>query len=63
MAGFDTELLQRWERLSPGEIYAEARQVLYRQGASTSEEFLEGFEDLVERGLLTWDDIERVERS
>jgi len=60
---FDPETLQRWERLGPATTYREARESLFRQGASSSEEFLDAFEELVDRGLLSWAEIEAFDRG
>lgn len=60
---FDPELLRRWEDLGPAGTYREARELLYRNGMSSSEEMHEAFEDLVERGLLSWDLIDGFEQS
>lgn len=61
MVSFDPETLERWQRLGPRVTYAEARASLFQKGTSSSEEFLDLWEDLVDRGLLTWDEIETFE--
>ena len=61
MVSFDPETLERWQRLGPKVAYSEARDSLFQQGASTSEEFLDVWEDLVDKGLLTWEEIEAFE--
>lgn len=63
MTVFEPELLRRWEQIGPAATYREAREHLFRQGASSSEEFLDAFEELVERGLLSWDEIETFDRA
>ena len=63
MVAFDSETIERWRRLGPVATYREARAALFRQGASSSEDLLDAFEDLVERGLLSWEDIEQFEKG
>ena len=63
MVAFDSETIERWRRLGPAATYREARASLFRQGASSSEDLLDAFEDLVERGLLSWEDIEQFEKG
>jgi hypothetical protein len=58
---FDDDTLDRWRRLGPRATFEEARKALYRLGASSSEDFRSAFEELVESGLLSWDDIEQFE--
>ena len=60
MATFDPETLDRWRKLGPEVTYSEARRALYRLGASSSEDFLDAYEELVERGLLSWEEIEQL---
>ena len=61
MVSFDPETIERWRRMGPETTHREARDALFQQGASASEDFIDVFEDLVERGLITWDEIERFE--
>jgi hypothetical protein len=60
MATFDPETLDRWRRLGPEVTYNEARRALYSLGASSSEDFLDAYEELVDRGLLSWEEIEQL---
>ena len=60
---FDDDTLDRWRRLGPRATFEEARAALYRLGASSSEDFRSAFEELVASGLLTWEDIEELERG
>lgn len=61
MATFDPETLERWRGMEPKAIYLEVVESLHRTGATTSAEFLDAFEDLVDEGLLTWEGIEALE--
>lgn len=63
MATFDPETLERWRRAGPRATFEEAREALYRRGASSSEDFLEAFEELVDLGLLTWAEVEGLDRA
>jgi hypothetical protein len=63
MSVFDSETVDRWRRLGPRATYREIREALYRLGATSSEDFLDAFEEAMERGLLTWDGIEAFERE
>ena len=63
MIVFDRESIERWRGMEPGAAYEEVRRAVYRSGATSSEDFLAVFEDLVERGLFTWEGIEAFERQ
>ena len=60
---FDPETLERWRGLGPRETYEQAREALYRMGASSSEDFRDAFDELVEMGLLSWETIENFEHE
>ncbi len=55
---FDAETLDRFRALAPREAYEQVLDLVYRSGARTSEDFREAFEDLVEHGILTWEQVE-----
>ena len=63
MATFDPETLDRWRGMEPRAIYSEVVEALHRTGASTSEDFMDAFEEVVNQGLLTWEGIEVFEES
>jgi len=58
---FDSETVQRLRTQNPREAYHEVKTAIYRAGESSSEAFLDAFEELVDAGVLTWDQIERFE--
>lgn len=58
---FDPETLEGFRGLSPREAFDRTRQLVYRSGARTSEDFRQAFEQLVEHGILTWEQIEEFE--
>lgn len=55
---FDPETLDRLRILPPRQAYEDVRDAVYRSGAVSSDDFLDAFEELVERGILTWEQIE-----
>jgi len=61
MSWFDPDTVSRWEGQAPRTIYQEARTLLQRAGAESSGDFLEAFQELVDVGLLTWDQIDECE--
>ena len=58
---FDPETLELIRTLTPRQAYDKVRQHVYRSGARTSEDFREAFEELVEHGILTWEQVEEFE--
>ena len=57
----DVATLDRFRRMSPREAFDEARDAVFRMGGSTSEDFLEVYEALVDQGILSWDQIAEFE--
>jgi len=58
---FDPETLEIIRSLSPQQAYEKVRGLVYQSGARTSEDFREAFEELVEHGILTWEQIEELQ--
>ena len=58
---FDPDTLDELRALPPRAVYDRVREHLYRTGATGSDDFREAFEDLVEEGLLTWEQVEEFE--
>jgi hypothetical protein len=54
----DPDTLDRLRSLPPREAYTEAKDAVYRSGAVSSDDFLDVYEQLVDDGILTWDQIE-----
>ena len=61
MAEFDPTTLDRWRRLGPRTAFTEAREALLKLGATSSDDLLDVYEELVEQGLLSWEDISSFE--
>jgi hypothetical protein len=59
---FDQSTLERFRAMRPRDVYAEARDAVYRLGSTTSEQFRDVFEELVDKGVLTWSQIEEFEK-
>ena len=54
----DPDTLSRLRALGARQAFQEAKDAVYRSGAAASDDFLDVFEQLVEAGILTWDQIE-----
>ncbi len=60
-AVFDPETLERLRTMTPRQAFATARESVFRSGPVSSEDFLDVYEQLVEEGILTWDQMEEFE--
>lgn len=58
---FDRETLEKLRALPPERALARARDALYRAGPVGSEDFLEIYRQLVDEGILSWDQVEELE--
>ncbi len=58
---FDTETLDRIRGMSPCEAVEETKRLVWANGGTSSDDFHEAFEALVEQGILTWEQIEDLE--
>ena len=58
---FDPETLDRIRMLPPRQAYEAVRDLVYQSGSRTSEDFRDAFEELVEHGILTWEQVEEFE--
>jgi hypothetical protein len=63
LAIFDAETVEKLRRGDPRSAYQAAKSSIYQLGGAGSEDFLEAFEQLVDAGVLTWEQIEEYERS
>jgi hypothetical protein len=61
-ARLDPETLERLRTLPPREAFEECRRAVHRAGRAGSEDFLEIYEQLVEAGIVSWEEIEGFER-
>jgi hypothetical protein len=55
---FAPETLERYRSMTPDEVIREVTDAVYRSGAASSDDFLDAFDELVERGVLSWDQVE-----
>jgi hypothetical protein len=55
---FDFETLEKLRALPPRDAYDVVKNALYKQGPTQSQDFLDAYEELVEEGILTWEQIE-----
>lgn len=61
---FDPETLERFRVLTPYEVYVEVTEAVHQiPGPTSSEDFLDALDDLVNEGILTWDQIDSMERE
>ena len=60
---FDRETIERLRALTPREAFEEARRAVFQAGGTGSEDFLDAYDQLVEAGLFTWDDVEAFDAS
>ena len=58
---FDPDTLERIRYLTPRDAFFETKRLVWSSGATTSEDFREAFEALVEHGILTWEQVEEFE--
>ena len=58
---FAPETLEGFRLLDPREAHVKVRELLYRSGARSSEDFREAYEELVAYGILTWEQVEEFE--
>jgi len=63
VAIFDLETMERFRKADPREAFWEVKSSIYRTGGATSEDFLNAFEELVDAGILSWEQIEEFERK
>jgi hypothetical protein len=55
----DPDTLERFRTMSPRQAYLLAKEAVYRSGAVSSEDFLDVFEQLVENGILTQEQLDQ----
>jgi len=63
VAHLDSETIERLRQFSPRQAYLEVKSAIYAGGASSSEDFVEAFDQLVEAGVLSWEEIEELEKD
>jgi len=57
----DRETIERLRGLEPREAFEEARRAVFRTGGSGSEDFLDVYDQLVEAGVFTWEEVEEFD--
>jgi len=60
-AVLDPETLDRLRTMTPRQAYEAARQAVYRSGAVSSEDFLDVYEQMIDEGILNWDQLGEFE--
>jgi len=62
-AELDRETIERYRSMSAREAFEQAKSDGYRAGAVSSDDFLDLFGQLVDEGILSWDQVEEFNRS
>src|SRR5262245_59748487 len=63
VAIFDPDTIERFRSTDPRQAFLEVKSSIYRMGGVSSEDFLNAFDELVDAGVLSWEQIEEFERS
>lgn len=63
MVLFDQKTLERFRQLTPRDAFWEVKTSIYRSGAASSEDFHDAFDELVDAGVLSWEQIEEFEKA
>ena len=58
---FDADTIDRLRAMPPDEAFYAAKDVVYGRREVGSEDFLEACEQLVEQGILTWDQVDEFD--
>jgi len=59
----DRDTIERFRKLSPRDAFLQAKDTAYRAGATSSEDLLDLFEQLVDQKVLSWAEVEEYDRS
>jgi hypothetical protein len=60
---FDPDTLDRLSKKPPRKAFEEVKSAIYQSGPVSSEDFRSAFEELVNSGLLTWEQIDQYEQD
>ena len=60
---FDRETIEAFRGLSPREAYERVKDLVYRNGGRSSDDFLDAYEELVEHGILTREELDDLEEG
>ena len=63
MTVLDVDSVERLREMTPREAYNDVKQTVFRAGGVTSDDFQSAFDQLIEAGILTWEQIEEFERD
>jgi hypothetical protein len=58
----DRQTIERFRALSPRQVMERAKDAVYRSGAVSSDDFMDLYQQLVDEGLLSWEQIEEFDR-
>ncbi len=61
-AVFDPETLERLRTMTARQAFSVAKEAVYRSGPVGSDDFLDVYSQLVEEGILTWEEVESFDR-
>jgi hypothetical protein len=59
----DQQTIERFRALSPRQVMEQAKDAVYRSGAVSSDDFMDIYEQLVDQGLLSWEQIDEFDRE
>lgn len=59
---FDPETLERLRTMTARQAFSVAKEAVYRSGPVSSDDFADAFEQLVDEGILSWEDVETFDR-
>ncbi len=57
----DAETIERFRKMPLERAFREAKDAVYASGRVGSEDFLDVYEQLVETGVMSWEEIEDLE--
>ena len=60
-ARFDEKTIGRLRTMHPQDAFRAAKKAVYGDSEVGSEDFLDAYEQLVEHGILTWDQVEEYD--
>ena len=61
-AVFDPETLERLRTMTARQAFLVAREAVYRSGPVSSDDFADVYGQLVEEGILSWEEVEAFDR-
>ena len=61
-AVFDPETLERLRTMTARQAFSAAKEAVYRSGPVSSDDFVDVYEQLVDEGILSWEEVEEFDR-